>query len=290
MTDPKLHHYVPQFYLSFFSDTKNKFWVWDKVSSKVYRTSPTNVASQTHFYRIPEFIGTDTDPLILEKDLSTLEGYAANILRECIKHLNEMEPLEKLEIHKDDRWGLSRYLSVQFLRTAEQRDILSLIAQNNGAYKDSITKDEETNLHAYLLYSGGLVETIAEHIFNSIWIFAKNDSGIPLWTSDNPVAFKTGDNKMWLKGPGIFSRGSYAVFPLTPKFVLYCKEPEQWSMLKKLDSSLSPVLLTDEMVEHENSGQVFMATRHLISNKNEFSWAFEFVKSIGTDLYAPKDD
>jgi hypothetical protein len=55
-----------------------------------------------------------------------------------------------------------------------------------------------------------------------------------------------------------------------------------------LDTTLSPVELTGEMVKHENSGQIFMATRHLISRFNEFSWADEFVESIGTDKYAPE--
>ena len=83
MSDPKLHHYVPQFYLKCFSDQSDRIWVWDNVSNKVYRTSPKGVASQTHFYRIPEFIGTDIDPLFLEKDLADLEGKASNILHAC---------------------------------------------------------------------------------------------------------------------------------------------------------------------------------------------------------------
>lgn len=289
MSEPKLHHYVPRFYLKFFCDQSARFWVWDKNSGKVFRTVPNKVAAGTHFYRVPQFIGTEVDPLFLEKDLASLEAKASAILQTCAALLNTMKPLQYLQMDDEERWVLSSFIAVQFLRTAEQRDILALFALRNGFYKDGLSQEEKVNLHAQMLCSGGLVEEIAQRVFDSIWIYARNQTSTPFWTSDNPVAFKTGDNRMWLKGRGIFSSGSYVVFPITPSYILYCKEPQYWSALHKLDTCLSPVDLTDEMVQHENAGQVFMATRHVLSISNEFSWADEFVKSIGTDMYAPND-
>lgn len=289
MSEPKLHHYVPRFYLKFFCDQSDRFWVWDKNSGKVFRTAPNKVAAGTHFYRVPQFIGTEVDPLFLEKDLASLEAKASAILQTCAVLLDEMKPLQYLQMDDEERWVLSSFIAVQFLRTAEQRDILALFALKNGFYKDGLSQEEKVNLHAQMLCSGGLVEEIAQRVFDSIWIYARNRTSTPFWTSDNPVAFKTGDNRMWLKGPGIFSSGSYVVFPITPSYVLYCKEPQYWSALRELDTCLSPVDLTDEMVQHENAGQVFMATRHVLSISNKFFWADEFVKSIGTDMYAPND-
>lgn len=290
VAEPKLHHYVPRFYLRYFCDSSDRLWVWDKMSRKVYQSSVNGVAAQTHFYRVPEFIGSEVDPLFLEKGLSLLEGDAAAILDPCVEQLVSAAAFERIEMSDDDRRTLSSFLAVQFLRTAEQRDILSLFAEQSGSYKDVVSDDEKINLHAQMLCSGGLVELIGDRIFESIWVYARNQTGIPFWTSDNPVAFKTGDNQRWLKGPGILSSGSYVVFPLTPEYVLYCKEPKHWSAIQKLDSMLSPVALTDEMVQHENSGQIFMATRHVIASVEEFSWADEFVTSIGTDLYTPKEN
>jgi Protein of unknown function (DUF4238) len=290
MSEPKLHHYVPRFYLKYFCDRSNRFWVWDKKNSgKVFCTNPNKVAAGTHFYRVPQFIGTEVDPLFLEKDLASLEAKTSQILQTCSMLLDTMEPLQYLQMDDEERWTLSSFIAVQFLRTAEQRDILALFALKNGFYKDGLSHEEKIDLHAQMLCSGGLVEDIAQRVFDSVWIYARNRTITPFWTSDNPVAFKTADNRMWLKGPGIFSSGSYVVFPITPSYVLYCKEQDYWSALSELDSCLSPVDLTDEMVQHENAGQVFMATRHVISISNEFSLADEFVKSIGTDMYAPKD-
>lgn len=288
MSEPKLHHYVPRFYLSNFCAPSGRFWVWDKVSRKVYPSSPKNVAAGTHFYRVPEFIGTDVDPLFLEKDLASLETRAAAIFEETIPLLDTMEPLQFLQMGDDERWVLSSYMAIQFLRTAEQRDILELYALAGDTYKADITPEEKINLHVYMLCTNGLVEKLSKRIFDSVWMYARNRTNTPFWTSDNPVAFKTPDNKMWLKAPGVMSTGTYAVFPLTPNYILYCHEREHWSNLEELDTALSPIELTDEMVQHENSGQIFMATRHLISRFNEFSWADDFVESIGTDKHAPE--
>ncbi|NUQ78410.1 MAG: DUF4238 domain-containing protein [Polyangiaceae bacterium] len=289
MSEPKLHHYVPQFYLKRFADERGRVWVWDKLTRKVYRAAPSGISAQTHFYRVPEFIGTDVDPLFLEKDLSALEGDAASIWGSVMGQLEALQPQQKLTMPDEERHVISTFIAVQFLRSAEQRDILALFSAECGAYAQVPAPDEQINLHAQMLCSGGLVEAITKRVHASIWVYARNGSDTPLWTSDNPVAFKTGDNRMWLKGPGIFQRGTYVVFPLSPKYVLYCKEPEHWSKLAKFESSLSPVLLDSDMVKHENAGQVFMATRHVVSTTDDFAWADEFAATIGTDTYAPDD-
>jgi hypothetical protein len=285
---PKLHHYVPRFYLERFADASGRFWCWNKLTRAVFRTNPSGVAAENHFYRIPEFIGTDVDPLILEHDLAMLEGRAAEITRDWTRRLDAMKPMQELALSPAERTDISIFIAVQFLRTAEQRDILSLFALKSEHYKAGISGDERVNLHARMMYSGDLVERIAQRISESIWLFARNSSLTPFWTSDNPVAFKTGDNRMWLKGVGILTEGSYAVFPLSPSYVLYAKEPSHWSRLKELDCCLSPVDLSAEMVKHENAGQVFMATRFVISSSRDFRFAAEFVETIGTDVYAPK--
>lgn len=288
MSTPKLHHYVPRFYLKYFTDNKDQFWVWNKENKKTFKSSPYGVAAENYFYRIPEFIDTETNPLVLEFDLSKLESDASKIIDNWIDKLDCIQLMEKLTITKEERKIISFFISMQFFRTAEQRKILTAFSKTTGVYKSDIDKDEEINLHSYFLYREGIVDEMTAWIDKSIWIFARNTSDIPIWTSDNPVCFKTKDNYMWLKGPGIMSEGSYIVYPLTPQYILYCKESSYWDSLKALNNSLSPVELTSEMVEHENAGQVFSATRFVISTDNEFTFANEFVETIGTDIYKRK--
>jgi len=87
---------------------------------------------------------------------------------------------------------------------------------------------------------------------------------------------------------GMYSDGVYSVFPLAPDIVMYChpKEPP-WDKLGRFDCCLSPVTFTEEMVESENTGQVFMASRFVISVQDSFDREREFAKTIGTDLHEP---
>lgn len=287
MTSPKLHHYVPRFYLARFAVQNDHFWVWDKHTEKVFQTKPYAVAAEKHFYRVPDLIGTEHDPLFLERELSELERSASRITNIWIDSFDQLQPMDRFPVSLEDRRQMAIYISVQSLRTAEERDILALFAAETGHYKSDISPEEKINLHAHMLCSGGLVEEIAKRIEQSIWIIARNDTETPFWTSDNPVAFKRRDSLMWFKGPGIMALGTYVVFPINPRYVLYCKEPTYWAKLKDFDCCLSPLELTSEMVQHENAGQVFMASRFVISSTKDFSFATEFAKTIGTDIYAP---
>ena len=289
MSNPKLHHYVPIFYLNRFVNDTTCFWVFDKKTKRTFQTNPYSVAAETHFYRVPEFIGTEQDPLFLEKQLSCLEAIIAQITEQWFVALQTMKPLDKLYIAPQTRRDISFYIALQFLRTAEYRDILSLFAEEHGGYKAGVSPEEKINLHARLLCEEGLLDEIATRVFYSIWIFARNSTTTPFFTSDNPVCFKTSDNKMWLKGPDALSIGTYVVFPLSPSMVLYCYEKSYWKKIEKFDCTLSPVKFSAEMVEHENSGQIFMASRFVISPTNNFEFARDFLDSIGTDRYAPHD-
>ena len=150
-----------------------------------------------------------------------------------------------------------------------------------------LTAETRTELHTTLLWDMNALEIIERHIKDAIWIFGKNESKTPFWTSDNPVAFKTGNNKMWVK-VGFISRGTYVVFPLSPTVVMYCHERDYWKKIIEWDCIVSPVDFTDGMVRHENYGQVFMATRFIVSPKNDFQSGREFLPSIGTNRYAPE--
>lgn len=106
-------------------------------------------------------------------------------------------------------------------------------------------------------------------------------------TSDNPVAFRSPDNRQWLRSIALVP-GAYVVFAMSPNVVLYC-HPRAGSFRKlgKFGDSLSPVVLDDGMVESENSGQVFMASRFVFSNRPDFDAERAFAPTIGTDIYAP---
>ena len=106
----------------------------------------------------------------------------------------------------------------------------------------------------------------------------------PFMTSDNPVCFKTRENNRWLKA-GILHEGNYIVYPLSSDIVLYCKDRcAHWAPLAKFHDCLSPVGFTREMIDHENSGQVFMSSRFVLSPNNDFDAARAFARRVGIPL------
>lgn len=143
MTSPKLHHYVPRFYLKRFAVRNDRFWVWDKRTEKVFETTPYSVAAEKHFYGTPDLIGTKHDPLIIERQLSELEGNASRITSMWINSFDLLRPMDSFPVSLDERRQMSLFLSVQFLRTAEERDILALFAAERGYYESGISLQEK---------------------------------------------------------------------------------------------------------------------------------------------------
>lgn len=279
MTTPKLHHYVPRFYLSRFTGADSRLQVWDKKSDRVFSSTPDRIAAENNFYRFTDLTGAAKDPLLIEKELARVEGQASSITAEWISRLEAMKPLDRLRISKTQRDWISLFISLQHLRTAELREILVLFALEHGAYTEGISDEERVNLHATLLVNGRQVNEFRKWIRSSLWLFARNDTAHPFITSDNPVCFKTEDNRNWLKAAGVLSKGNYLVYPLTPRLILYCKDGgrgTKWEPLKKFRDRLSPVKFSIDMVDHENSGQVFMASRFVVSPTNDFTFARSF--------------
>jgi hypothetical protein len=283
MSSPKLHHYVPQFHLRRFTDEKGRLWTWDKQVDRVFPTRPGSIAAATQFYRLTQYEIDGHDPLTMERQLSELEGEVALITGEWLKWLEEMAPLEVLPIPRINRRIVALHLAVQFVRTADTREILSaLIEADRGT---PVGERELREAHTELIWDQHHIEFLAKRFRQSIWIFARNDSATPLITSDNPIAFRTGDNRQWLRA-GVLARATYLVYPLSPRVVLYCHPRHgQFRKLAELADCLSPVPLNDEMVESENSGQVFMASRFIFSNHGQFEVERAFAKTIGTDLH-----
>jgi hypothetical protein len=284
MTEPKLHHYVPRFYLANFVGAKKCLWVYDKDTERIFAASPERIAAETQFYRLPENVDVG-DALLIERAFAALESKAAPIFSRIVMEVGNLAPLEKVSISVEERKLLSEFIAAQYFRTAEFRELISYLMEGAGLSEADWSQEERKIVHFILLSESGLVEDFAESVFNAIWMFAKNQSGTPLITSDHPVCVKDHDSKMWLKGIGPLTDGSYIVYPVSPSLVLYCKELTFWETLQDFDFCVSPVLLNDGMVHHENCGQAFMASRFLISGTNDFQQVCKFIPSIGTDMY-----
>jgi len=272
MSEPKHHHYVPRFYLSRFTDNRNKLWVLDKQTEKVFPANPDSIGVQKQFYRLDDLSKDGIDPLEMEKQFADLEYQVSNITNNWFLQFAHSDKLVIPEINRD---LISLFIVTQLLRTVEAREIL---VQFTGAVQTNFDPvADEKNLHASLLWNDDIVNRMKKRISDCIWIFGNNKTSTPFCTSDHPVLVKSFDNKQWLLGPRIYDEGMYVVYPLSPTLVMYCKDPKHWEVTRKFENSISPVEFTDDMVKHENSGQIGMSYRFVFSKVNDFSFASEFL-------------
>lgn len=288
MSDPKLHHYVPQFYLRRFLDHEGRLWVWDRDRDRVFASGPRSVAAERDFYFLDGLVDQGHDPLTMERQLADLERDVAAITGQWIEWIRASDLGSPIRVPSVNREIVSLFIALQFLRTDDARSILAASAATGGYVAGSY--EELRALHAELLWQeDGPVQRIADRIERSAWVFGRNDTTTPFTTSDNPVAFRTADNKMWLKAHFMGS-GTYVVYPLAPDVVMYCYPDERpWHEkgVARLDCRVSPVTFTGDFVESENMAHVFMASRFVFSNRQMFDLEREFAKTVGTDRYAP---
>jgi len=286
-----------------FANERGHICVFDKTTGKVFRAGPKALAAENQFYKLPEFMGTGVDPLFLEKQFAQLEGESCKIMVCWVRQLERLIAVErtligphegspqdlnraleiapKIEIPDTNRAIMASFIALQFFRTSDAREILKLFAEHSEVYKKDVSDDEARSLQATLLCQladgRGLVFDFARRIRESIWMFACNQSQVPFRTSSTPVLLKTPDNRKWLTGPGIFQPGMYVVFAISPTFILYCKERTWWKTLAPFDNCLSPIVITNEMAQHENSGHAGMSARFVFSPTDDFVDAKAFV-------------
>jgi hypothetical protein len=285
MAEPRLHHYVPQFYLKRFRDASGRLYVWDRDNDRVFTTGPRALAAEQDFYHLDVYAERGHDPTTMERQLASLEHEVSIITGQWIDWIRDGVLGMRIPIPDPNRELVSLFIALQFLRTRDTRDILAAFA---SVQSDPVTSERDRRvLHTEALWDDRLVEGLRNRISTSSWVFGRNSTAVPFVTSDNPVAFRAGDNSMWLK-TALFSTGTYVVYPLSPDVVMYCYPHEApWLKVASFDGSVSPIEITDELVGSENSAQVFMASRFVISNLDDFSASREFARTIGTDAYAP---
>jgi hypothetical protein len=178
MGDPKLHHYVPQFYLRRFTDASGRLWLWNRDQDRVFRSRPAGVAAEKHFYRLTELVEHGHDPLTMEKQFSDLEGQVAPITDQWLDWLRQMEPGDNILIPDVNRELVSLYIALQFLRTADSREILAAFAKETEC-RERISAQEKRRLHTEMLWNDKLFQGLADRIRDATWLFGRNTTTIP---------------------------------------------------------------------------------------------------------------
>ena len=87
MPKPRRHHYLPQFYLNYFTNNDGYFYIFDEEKSEIRKQTPINTALEKDLYTVKQSNGEDS--YLLEKIFSEYESQA-KILFEKIKKQEEL--------------------------------------------------------------------------------------------------------------------------------------------------------------------------------------------------------
>jgi hypothetical protein len=279
MGDLKQPHYVPRFYLSRFADPRGRVWAFDKSTARVFSAAPEKLAKDGML--------RPYDP----SGLATLEKEAANITSCWFRQIDE--GTDTVEIPAGNREAMSWYIASQALRTTEQRTIcgqLSCVEEHLSGLPASIRGNALNGIHAGIL-AGSLLDELAKAICASTWVFGKNGSGLPFYTSDNPVTSQTLLPVRRHQHPVRFGRvgselalpistkpkvASELALPLSPTLIFYAYELVPPQIISVLNNHVSPVVLTPALVTAENCHQVGHSGRFVFCDRNNFDDARDF--------------
>ncbi len=291
MTTPKNQHYVPKFYLRRFCDVAEQVHVFDKASGASFLTNVQNIAAENHFYDFPDGIDEIPDRQVGEKFLSSLEDDFADAVSELVDGIPikaRRLDLRKKWIHKRLREPLALFLAIQAARTKEAREQFLEMAEKTMRFlveERAAAEYPEMDLtgirvrmneqvlpshHMGFFLSPEYVNRMVPILTRHYWMLGINRTGVPMYTSDNPVVRRPHIEDPGMSHIGLGSPGIEVAIPLSP-----------WVVLILFDRGLFPddridgraIDMQSENVEYYNSLQVLRSYRQVFSIDGDFTQA-----------------
>lgn len=305
----KKQHYVPQFLLKNWSHGKtNRVYVFDKKHNKSFSSSTKNIAHENNFYENGE-LGQENKT---EIKLSNLECGVAPIISEIISD-GSIKKLSDSE-HK----LLCLFSAVQMLRTNNSRefieglnDIISEKIQDWGFDPDTdvenfttMSKEEVKNSSISMLNSMP-IELVDNFIDKELTLLKAPDNS-SFYISDHPIVKHNHFPREYRGNLGIGLYGIEIYFPISPQYCLsfLCSEvanevkqgvkkhraEKVLGLAKQYDISEAELMVESfenktpyevslDNMDFNNSLQVISSTRFVYSTSEEFSLAFDMLKS-----------
>lgn len=123
MDEPRGHHYVPQFYLRAFANSRGQLLVQGRDGSRRYRATVKSAAKRRDFYAME---GADGPSFELEKTLSKMEAKCAPTLKRMISG--------HLPSNHEERENFARFVALQFVRGPDSRMVAEKLMAWTGKF------------------------------------------------------------------------------------------------------------------------------------------------------------
>jgi hypothetical protein len=284
--EPRAHHFVPQCWLSGFTDTGQKdgqLWVTDIVRTKQWPTNPAKAGHQRDFYRVSD---PQLDPVVVEKAFSIIENAIAPVLRAIDE--------ERREPTEDEMEGLVTFMAFQWVRVPAFRPTVLAIVDSitrsqlsralksrdswaaalkeagipsgsPGADYDGMREFERSGQYSlsaetewYLQQAFAATETIIPFLRERHWRMSFSNSGSFIG-SDNPVAL---DGP---KGQKVgFRNAEIVIYPVSRHALLY-----------GTNVVVRPPFVNRKYIAHTNTFTMLRTEAQIYSHVSDFCWMDE---------------
>ena len=297
------HHYIPECYLTNFTEDGKGIWVYNKELSKSYQQSISNIFNIKNFYRIdekdiPETLRNEVSPLYLERDYFAdgVEKMFSICVKDIIQQIDELstKTIGITKLSDEFVEAITLFLVIQFLRTPKARDYIINLhsdtlkqfteALNNSSPKENdfikgmklqLEIEKSTNyppvfLHANRTFANNqVVEKFTEDIKNNIWqIYVSNEDYF--FSSDSPIITELLDRDADMSDLGLNAHGAIITYPLTKKILIRIFERKYFSGFNDIDRNI--IWVDKDFIQYENAKQFWWADKYIVSANNNFSW------------------
>ena len=279
MNKIKNQHYVPQFYLRFFSFDKDCVFVLDKPTLKKFHSNVDRVACDNYFYDSELLDLRFEKEQFLEKWFHPLETQTAITISELIQDLNNNS---SYKISKDLKEKLSPFIHFQLLRTDtvrtelnQMKTLLFDVLKTAGASKEQIESDEKElqdvtgkSQQINMILDPDFTKSGIERILNKNWVLCKNTTNEHFFTSDSPVTRRVYFEKHHL---------ALEIFlPISPLYGIALYEKPFFSIMDRFENRLIDIKDV-EPIRYYNDLQTQNAKRQLYSFTKDFHGAVELI-------------
>lgn len=283
----KNQHYVPRFYLRNFT-CRGTIQCFDKITGKVFPTGVEAVAAENAFYDLPDYhFNTPnkslTQPQVIEVSLSKIERRFDRAIKTLIGVCFASLPGNQID-SSNLRPTIAYFVAIQFLRTKEFRllieelskkalsphDLLGWpgVSQTATTGEPVIQPDYSAGIQAQLMFSRDTIPDFIKTFDNFIWTYEINCTGIPFYTSDNPVIEISQDGKRH----GLKSPGAVYGIPINPHIMLKMFDRSSYHQLRHLDNTIIPLNDPEKVILY-NFQHIQNSTRNIFSIYHDFELA-----------------
>lgn len=303
MKEYRNHHFIPECYLTNFTEDGKGILVYDKKNHKTFQQSISNIFFKKDFYRIneediPNTLKDEINPLSLEKDFfaNEIESNYNDFLKSLIPQIDELieKDIRNAYLSEENIHAISLFLVLQFLRTPKARE--EVVYLHNDTMQQIVTKLGDIRpqndfikaiklqaemeaaidyppvfLHASRTFANDqVVKTITEDLVNNIWQIYVS-SGDYFYSSDNPIIIERTDydNTEYID-MGLNSYGVVVSFPLTKKILVRIFERRAFhNLLNQIDKRI--VIVDNDFIKSENQKCYMCAEQFIVSPTNNFA-------------------